>query len=407
MPTKDLSLVFAAEFLGCLFFTFCTTLNNTPWTNAAVLSCWVYFSSHVSSAHLNPALSLAFVLLGHHHFVELHVYLTAQLTGSLCGAAIARFLVPWSVEEEIGCFKPAPRLDNWQIFGFECMLTASFIVSVFVVVFYTRDKLGFGNMGPMLIGLALLANGLAGGAYTGCALNPARVFASPIVIGCTNNNYVAHAYILGEFTGALIAVVIVSIFFGVNANAWFAKYIRPEHQVFLPAFEYSVRRHPKGPQTMQEVTNSVSRRFTHSMQHQTPMTNVRHENTNMVPSSPEVFPLIPPLPHQDTPILVPRSMTPYVSVQNMRHVNNPPPAFMEEVEEEEEEKGTQRKLSSRATVSRDDLDALIMTPSRVVTGSVPMTYRSYSNNSQQQSTAALEKQMQRSRVLQAAAVLPS
>src|SRR5678809_471644 len=107
----DLRYVFVAEFLGCMFFTFCATLNNAAFTNGAVLSCWVYFSSHISSAHLNPAVTVAFVLLGHHHFVELHVYLTAQLLGALVGTAFVRLLVPWSQDNQLGCFVPHAQLN--------------------------------------------------------------------------------------------------------------------------------------------------------------------------------------------------------------------------------------------------------------------------------------------------------
>lgn len=249
-------LVFVAEFFGCLFFTFCASLNNTALTNATVLACWVYFSSHVSSAHLNPAVTLAFVLLGHHHPKDILVYLFAQVFGCLTGATFVKYLVPHSVEQELGCFSPMKTLNSWQVFGFEFLLTMSFITSIFVVVFYTREKLGFGNMGPLLIGLSLLANALAGGNYTGAALNPARVIASPIVIGCGDDSQWLHAYIIGEFLGAIGAVSIVILFFGVNANAWYIKWLREEHKNAVPAFNYSLD-HDKAPRSAKARTRTL------------------------------------------------------------------------------------------------------------------------------------------------------
>jgi len=233
-------LVFVAEFLGTLFFTLLPSLNNTEATNAAALALWVYFASHTSSAHLNPAITLAFVLLGHHHPNEILIYIPAQILGALTGATFTKYLIPDSVARSLGCFVPMASLNSWQVFGIEMLLTMSFIIGVFTVVFYTKDKLGFGNLGPLLIGLALFANAQAGGHYTGAALNPARVIASPIIIGCQGSNYI-HSYILGELAGALGAFVVTFVFFGINADSWYVRWLKEDQQHIVPAFNYSLK----------------------------------------------------------------------------------------------------------------------------------------------------------------------
>jgi len=244
--------VFLAEYIGCLFFTFCATLDNTPWTNGSMLAIYVYLASHISSGNLNPAVSLAFVILGHTHIFELPLYVAAQVLGCLTGATFAKYLVPHSAQKEIGCFNPSPELSEWQICGVEFLLTMSFIISVFVVVFYNKEKLGFGNMGPFLIGLALAANAFAGANLTGSSLNPARVIASPIVIGCSSAIHL-HSYILGQFGGALAASMVVALFFGINADSWYSRFLPASKLEKVPGFVYERAHGEHAPMTIHDA----------------------------------------------------------------------------------------------------------------------------------------------------------
>jgi len=213
-----------------------------------MLAIYVYLASHISSGNLNPAVSLAFVLLGHTHIYELPLYVAAQVLGCLTGATFAKYLVPGSHLNEIGCFIPSPEMSEWQICGVEFLLTMSFIISVFVVVFYNKEKLGFGNMGPFLIGLALAANAFAGAHLTGSSLNPARVIASPIVIGCSSAIHL-HSYILGQFGGALAASLVVALFFGINAEDWYLRFFSSTKVESVPGFVYE-RAHGKHGEPM-------------------------------------------------------------------------------------------------------------------------------------------------------------
>jgi glycerol uptake facilitator-like aquaporin len=246
------TFVFLAEYIGCLFFTFCASLDNTPWTNGCMLALYVYLASHISSGNLNPAVSLAFVLLGHTHLYELPLYVAAQVLGCLTGATFAKYLVPWATKRELGCFTPAPELNEWQICGVEFLLTMSFIISIFVVVFYNKEKLGFGNMGPFLIGLALSANAFAGAGLTGSALNPARVIASPIVIGCSSSIHL-HSYILGQFGGAIAASMVIAMFFGINAEAWYLKWFSTARVDKVPGFVYERAHGEHAPTTIHDA----------------------------------------------------------------------------------------------------------------------------------------------------------
>lgn len=223
---------FLMECLGCMIFHFVGSVSPTPTSNALVLLVLVYFSAKVSGAHLNPAISLTFTALGHIHPYEMLVYWTAQISGCILGALWIACLVPAlhirsntsslspTTTYFDGCFVPNSQLSNAGVFGWEAISTFSFILPIFAVVWYTQNKDGYGNTGPLIVGFSLYANALACGHWTGAALNPARVLGSPAVFNCGNKKHMFY-YIIGELTGALVAVIAIIPWYGISINSWY------------------------------------------------------------------------------------------------------------------------------------------------------------------------------------------
>lgn len=209
-------------------FHFLGSASPTPVANGIALMSIVYYTAKVSGAHLNPAVSMTFSLLGHTNPLEMLIYWTAQISGCAVGALWLAALVPGSNIRENqtqydGCFTPEPHVSDWQVFGWEAVCTFIFVTHVFSVVWYTQNKQGYGNTGPVMVGLSLFANALAAGSFTGGALNPARVLGSPIVFDCKYTNL--HTYILGEFAGAALAVLAIIPWYGISSSPWYAKLI--------------------------------------------------------------------------------------------------------------------------------------------------------------------------------------
>jgi glycerol uptake facilitator-like aquaporin len=223
------------EFLACMMFHFIGSLAANPLGNSMALMVLVYYTAKTSGAHLNPALSLTFTLLGHTNPVEMLFYWTAQICGCAVGALWLALLVPGlyvrkSIERRVGseaydgCFIPDRRLSHAAVFGWEAFATFCFLVPIFSVVWYTTHKKGYGNTGPIMVGLSLFASALAAGPFTGAALNPARVLGSPIVFDC-NNRVHAFYYILGELTGACIVPLAIAPWYGVARDAWYMDWV--------------------------------------------------------------------------------------------------------------------------------------------------------------------------------------
>lgn len=219
----------AIEFTGCMAFHFIGSLSPTPVANGIALVVLVYYAAKVSGAHLNPAASLVFTLLGYTHPVAMLVYWASQLAGCVAGAL---WLVALAPEGSLavrgvgfpgdGCFTPLSTLSRARVFGLEAVATAFFLLPVFAVVWYTQASKGYRNSGPIIVGFSLLANAMAVGPLTGAALNPARALASPIVVGCPYGGGRTFVdYVLAEFAGAVVAVAALVPWYGIAAGAWY------------------------------------------------------------------------------------------------------------------------------------------------------------------------------------------
>lgn len=223
------------ECVGCMIFHFVGSIDPTPYTNGIVLSTIVYYCAKISGAHLNPAASLTFALLGHIPPSQMLAYWGAQVTGCMMGAMWLKLLVPTDVihyTDFNGCFKPNKFLSHGMIFGWESACTFTFLVPIFAVVWFSQDKSGYGNTGPIIVGMSLMSSAFAAAHWTGAALNPARALGSALVMKCKSND-VIWLYVAGELTAACLVPLAIIPWYGINADAWYLPYLPDRLQRLL------------------------------------------------------------------------------------------------------------------------------------------------------------------------------
>lgn len=266
------------EFTSCMMFHFIGSVCPTPQANGIALIVLVYYAAKVSGAHLNPAVSLTFCLLGHTDPFEMVLYWISQLAGCIVGALWIAALVPGATLVHgprgagfpgDGCFAPEPALSRAQTFGWEALGTFCFIVPVFSVVWYTQHKKGYGNAGPLIVGLSLMASALACGPYTGAALNPARALGSLVVFGCPYR-WVFTDYVLAELVGATATIFAIAPWYGISSQAWYRipdvlisatnKTLRPLELQTIPDKEPVVATLPPAMTRVRGVTAPQQRR---------------------------------------------------------------------------------------------------------------------------------------------------
>jgi aquaporin NIP len=160
-----------------------------------VIMAMVYATGHLSGAHLNPAVTIAFTATRHFPPRDALAYIAAQLAGATAGALL--LLAAWSA-------KPAalgatvPSLGAGPALLYEIVLTA---VLMFVIVAVATDTRAVGAGAAIAIGGAVALDALFGGPLTGASMNPARSFGPALAAGEWTDFWV---YVLGPVAGAVL-----------------------------------------------------------------------------------------------------------------------------------------------------------------------------------------------------------
>ena len=154
----------------------------------------------LSGAHLNPAVTLAFRVLGRVSAHDVGGYIVAQGLGALAGAAALRLL--WrGVADSVEGGATVAAVPLPVAFGLEAVMTALLIVVILSCVSSAR----FARWTPLAIWplIALLVWG--GASYTGTSLNPARSAGPALVFH--ESLETLWLYLLAPTTGAVLVAL--------------------------------------------------------------------------------------------------------------------------------------------------------------------------------------------------------
>ncbi len=164
-------------------------------TFGLVITAMIYATGHISGAHINPAVTLAFALTRHFPFRKVPGYVLAQLVGASIAAALLRAL--FSNVASLGTTLPAH--GDGQSFVLEIVLT---FFLMFVIMAVATDDRAIGQAAALAIGGTVLLDAMFGGPISGASMNPARSFGPALVSGTWDHLWL---YILGPVIGALVA----------------------------------------------------------------------------------------------------------------------------------------------------------------------------------------------------------
>ena len=153
---------------------------------------------HLSGAHFNPAVTLAFALTRHFSWRDVPFYWAGQLTGAVAGALVLRLL--FGTAAGLGSTMPAG--SRAQALGVEILLTA---VLMLVITAVATDTKAAGFMAALAIGGTVALDALWGGPVSGASMNPARSFGPALVAGLWQGHWI---YWLGPTLGAVLGAVL-------------------------------------------------------------------------------------------------------------------------------------------------------------------------------------------------------
>ncbi|XP_022941934.1 probable aquaporin NIP5-1 isoform X1 [Cucurbita moschata] len=148
---------------------------------------------HISGAHLNPSVTVAFAALRHFPWLHVPLYITAQISGSISAAFSLKIV-----------FRPfmsggatVPSVGTGQALAIEFIVT---FFLMFVIVAVATDTRAVGELAGIAIGGMVMLNILVAGRATGGSMNPARTLGPAIA---TENFKGLWIYIVAPTAGAV------------------------------------------------------------------------------------------------------------------------------------------------------------------------------------------------------------
>ena len=158
-----------------------------------IIMVMVYAVGHLSGAHINPAVTIAFTLSRHFPAREAAAYVGAQAVGAVVAALL--LLAVWPDQPaQLGA--TIPTIGAGSALVYEFVLTAFLM---FVIMAVATDTRAVGAAAAIAIGGTVALDALFGGPVTGASMNPARSFGPALAAGEWSDFWV---YIVGPVLGA-------------------------------------------------------------------------------------------------------------------------------------------------------------------------------------------------------------
>lgn len=137
----------------------------------------VFVSGQLSPAHINPAVSLGFAIIGDLSWSSLVPYILAQLLGGFLGASLVwiHYKPHYDETEDsatiLSTFATGPAIKN-NLFNFISEVIGTFVL-VLLIMSFGMYEISEG-LNPLVVGSLIVVIGLSLGGTTGYAINPAR-----------------------------------------------------------------------------------------------------------------------------------------------------------------------------------------------------------------------------------------
>jgi len=163
-------------------------------TWGAAVMVMVYTVGHVSGAHINPAVTIAFASCKRFPWKEVPGYMVAQVLASILASGTLRLIFSGKHDNFAGS---APPGSDFQALVVEIIIT---FYLMFVISAVATDDRATAQLAGVVIGTTVLLNAMFAGPISGASMNPARSIGPALVWNKYEGLWV---YIFGPTIGAL------------------------------------------------------------------------------------------------------------------------------------------------------------------------------------------------------------
>lgn len=188
-----------------------------------IVTVMIYAVGHISGAHMNPAVTLAFAAVRHFPWKQVPIYAAAQLTGAVSASLTLRVLL--HPIKHIGTTSPSG--SDLQALIMEIVVTFSMM---FVTSAVATDTKAIGELAGIAVGSAVCITSVLAGPVSGGSMNPARTVGPAIASSFYKGIWV---YLVGPVTGTFM-------------GAWSYNMIRetdkPAHAISPGSLSFKLRR---------------------------------------------------------------------------------------------------------------------------------------------------------------------
>ncbi|EXB56000.1 putative aquaporin NIP5-1 [Morus notabilis] len=189
-PNVSLTRKLGAEFVGTFILIFAATagpivnqkyngaetlIGNAACAGLAVMIV-ILSTGHISGAHLNPSLTIAFAALRHFPWAHVPGYIVAQVSGSIC----ASFLLKAVFHPFMSGGVTVPTTSDGQAFVLEFVISFNLL---FVVTAVATDTRAVGELAGIAVGATVMLNILIAGPASGGSMNPVRTLGPAVAAG--------------------------------------------------------------------------------------------------------------------------------------------------------------------------------------------------------------------------------
>ncbi len=168
-----------------------------------IITIVIYAFAHVSGAHVNPALSVASLIVGKLEPRLLPGYVIAQMAGS----AAAGLTLYWAIGNHgaMGANLPNEALGVSPVVAFAIEIFLSFLLMWVIcgAAFFAPAPVNM--LGGVAVGATVGIEVMLMGPYAGAAMNPARAFGPYLAMGDFTHYWI---YLAGPLLGMAVGAVI-------------------------------------------------------------------------------------------------------------------------------------------------------------------------------------------------------
>ncbi|GJT59774.1 aquaporin NIP1-1-like protein [Tanacetum coccineum] len=159
-----------------------------------VVMVMIYSVGHISGAHFNPAVTIAFASSKRFPFKNVPAYIITQILASILASGTLRLIFNGR-NNNLGV--TVPTGSDLQSLVLEFIIT---FYLMFVISSVATDDRAIGDAAGLAIGSTILLNAMFAGPISGASMNPARTLGPAIV---SNQYRGLWVYILGPIVGAI------------------------------------------------------------------------------------------------------------------------------------------------------------------------------------------------------------